>query len=115
MKTNRDITYLKKCKICGNKNLKKVLFINEQYISATFVKTNINNKLTKIKTPLTLVLCDKSKKSDGCGLLQLYEITKPDLLYRKYFYRSATNDTMRKDLKNVVSSVEKIAKPKKMI
>ncbi len=113
MKTNRDITYLKKCKICGNKNLKKVLFINEQYISATFVKTNINNKLTKIKTPLTLVLCDKSKKSDGCGLLQLYEITKPDLLYRKYFYRSATNDTMRKDLKNVVSSVEKIAKPKK--
>lgn len=113
MKTNRDITYLKKCKICGNKNLKKVLFINEQYISATFVKTNKNNKLTKIKTPLTLVLCDKSKKSDGCGLLQLYEITKPDLLYRKYFYRSATNDTMRKDLKNVVSSVEKIAKPKK--
>ena len=113
MKTNRDITYLKKCKICGNKNLKKVLFINEQYISATFVKTNKNNKLTKIKTPLTLVLCDKSKKKDGCGLLQLYEITKPDLLYRKYFYRSATNDTMRKDLKEVVTSVDKIAKPKK--
>ena len=113
MKTNKDITYLKKCKICGNKNLKKVLFINEQYISATFVKTNKNNKLTKIKTPLTLVLCEKSKKRDGCGLLQLYEITKPDLLYRKYFYRSATNDTMRKDLKDVVTSVNKIAQPKK--
>ena len=113
MKTNKDITYLKKCKICGNKNLKKVLFINEQYISATFVKTNKNNKLTKIKTPLTLVLCEKSKKRDGCGLLQLYEITKPDLLYRKYFYRSATNDTMRKDLKDVVASVNKIAQPKK--
>ena len=40
--------YLKKCKICGNKNLKKVLFINEQYISATFVKSNKNNKLTKV-------------------------------------------------------------------
>ena len=64
MKTNKDITYLKKCKICGNKNLKKVLFINEQYISATFVKTNKNNKLTKIKTPLTLVLCEKSKKKE---------------------------------------------------
>ena len=61
MKTNREISYLKKCKICGNVNLKKVLFINEQYISATFVKSNRNNKLTKIKTPLTLVLCDKSK------------------------------------------------------
>ena len=111
MKTNREISYLKKCKICDNKNLKKVLFINEQYISATFVKSNRNNKLTKIKTPLTLVLCDKSKNKKACGLLQLLEITKPDLLYRKYFYRSATNDTMRKDLKDVVSSVCKIAKP----
>ena len=60
-----------------------------------------------------MVLCEKSKKRDGCGLLQLYEITKPDLLYRKYFYRSATNDTMRKDLKDVVTSVNKIAQPKK--
>ncbi len=113
MKTNRDISYLKKCKICGNKNLKKVLFINEQYISATFVKSNKNNKLTKIKTPLTLVLCDKSKYKKACGLLQLLEITKPDLLYRKYFYRSATNDTMRKDLKDVVTSVTKIVGLKK--
>ena len=113
MKTNRDIFYLKKCKICGNRNLKKVLFINEQYISATFVKSNKNNRLTKIKTPLTLVLCDKFKNKKACGLLQLLEITKPDLLYRKYFYRSATNDTMRKDLKEVVSSVTKIARPKK--
>ena len=40
MRTNREISYLKKCKICGNENLKKVLFINEQYISATFVKSN---------------------------------------------------------------------------
>ncbi len=113
MKTNKDITYLKKCKICGNKSLKKVLFINKQYISATFVKTNKNNKLTKIRTPLTLVLCDKSKNKNSCGLLQLYEITRPDLLYKKYFYRSATNDTMRKDLKDVVQSVLKIVKPKK--
>ena len=51
MKTNKDITYLKKCKICGNKNLKKVLFINEQYISATFVKTNKITNLQKSKHP----------------------------------------------------------------
>ena len=50
MKTkNENISYQKICKICGNTNLKKVLFINEQYISATFVKTNENNELTKIK------------------------------------------------------------------
>ena len=55
----------------------------------------------------------KNLKKEMDGLLQLYEITKPDLLYRKYFYRSATNDTMRKDLKDVVASVNKIAQPKK--
>ena len=105
---NENISYLKKCKICGNINLKNVLFINEQYISATFVKSNQNNKLTKIKTPLTLVLCGENEKKDNCGLLQLLEITEADLLYRQYFYRSATSDTMRKDLKEVVDSVKNI-------
>ena len=105
---NENISYLKSCKICGNTNLKKVLFINEQYISATFVKTNKDNDLTKIKTPLTLVLCSKNEEANNCGLLQLFEITEPDLLYKQYFYRSATNDTMRIDLKDVVESVKKI-------
>ena len=103
-----NISLLKKCKICGNTDLKNVLSINEQYISATFVKTNKDNNLTKIRTPLTLVLCSKNEKQDNCGLLQLLEITKADLLYRQYFYRSATNDTMRKDLKDVVDKVNEI-------
>ena len=103
--SNENISYLKKCKICGNENLKKVIKLNEQYISATFVKTNKNNNLTKIKTHLTLVLCISKNKSPACGHLQLYEIIQPDLLYREYFYRSATNDTMRKDLKEVVDSL----------
>ena len=62
MKTkNEHISFQKKCKICGNVNLKKVVFINEQYISATFVKSNKNNNLTKIKTPLTLFYVLKMK------------------------------------------------------
>ena len=105
---DKSITHLKKCKICGNTNLKKVLQLNEQYISATFVKSNVNNKLTKIKTALTLVLCSKDKNENNCGLLQLSEITEPDLLYREYFYRSAISDTMRNDLKNVVDTVKSI-------
>ena len=108
---NENISYLKKCKICGNINLKNVLFINEQYISATFVKSNQNNELTKIKTPLTLVLCSENEKKDNCGLLQLLEITEADLLYKQYFYRSATSDILRKDLKKLLI-VLKICKPK---
>ena len=108
---NKNITYLKECKICGNTNLKEVLQLNEQYISATFVKSNVDNNLTEIKTPLTLVLCSREDNSNNCGLLQLLEITEPDLLYRQYFYRSATNDTMRIDLKDVVENLTKIVKP----
>ncbi len=107
---NSHISYQKRCKICGNQNLKKVLFINEQYISATFVKSNANNKLTNIKTPLTLVLCSKEENKKNCGLLQLFEITEPDLLYKEYFYRSATSDTMRNDLRDVVENLIRIVK-----
>ena len=104
---------LDKCKICGNDNLTEVLKLDEQYLSPTFVSDNNNNKLSSLKFPLTLVLCNKKNNSNHCGLLQLKEITQPDLLYKQYFYRSSTNDTMRKDLKDVVDKCCNIAQPKK--
>ena len=76
MKIKNKITHLKKCKVCGNTNLTKVLQLSKQYISATFVKSNKDNKLTKIRSPLTLVLCSKKKDKNNCGLLQLKEICK---------------------------------------
>ena len=42
---------------------------------------------------------------NGCGLLQLREEVEPDLLYRRYFYRSATSDMMRNDLKDVIADI----------
>ena len=48
MNRNNNITYLKKCKICESKNLKKVVKIEKQFLSATFVKSNYKNPLTKI-------------------------------------------------------------------
>ena len=110
---NDKIKLLKKCKICGSKDLKEVFSLKEQFLSPTFVKTNKNNSLAKIKSKLTLVICDKEKDKKNCGLLQLKEITDPDLLYKEYFYRTATNDTIRKDLKELVSQVLKITKPSK--
>ena len=108
---NENISYLKSCKICGNHKLKKVIKLNEQYISATFVKSNKENNLKKIKSTLNLLLCIQDGNLSNCGHLQLKEIINPNLLYKNYFYRSATSDTMRKDLQNVVESVLKIVKP----
>ena len=113
MSNSKNVTYLKKCKICGNTNLEKVVSIEEQFLSATFVKSNYKNPLTKIKTPLTLVLCKSKNKKKSCGHLQLLEMVKPDLLYREYYYRSSTNDTMKKDLQEVTKSLIKIVKPRK--
>jgi hypothetical protein len=109
----QNIKSLKKCKVCSNTNLTKVLTLQEQYLSPTFVKSNKNNKLADIRSPLTLVLCDKTKNKNNCGLLQLLEITEPDLLYKQYFYRSATNDTMKSDLNNLVNQALDIARPDK--
>lgn len=87
---------LKHCRICGSAALTEIISIPKQFLSPTFVKSNENNELSRIKIPLTLALCG------GCGLLQLKETVHHDLLYQNYFYRSATNATMRKDLRDVV-------------
>ena len=87
LKKNENISYLSKCKICGNTKLKKVIKLNKQYISAIFVKSNKKNDLKKIKTSLTLSLCIHDGNMNNCGHLQLHEIINPDLLYRNYFYR----------------------------
>jgi ribosomal protein L9 len=104
---------LKRCKICNNENLITVLTLNEQYLSPTFVKSNSNNYLSNVKFPLNLVLCDTKNNKNACGLLQLKEITKADLLYDQYFYRSGTNDMMKKDLNDVVNSCLSLVNPKK--
>jgi hypothetical protein len=93
------------CRICGSQDLTEVISIEEQHLSPTFVRTNKDNHLAGLLVRQTLVLCDKSKNSKNCGLLQLKETVKPDLLYKQYFYRSAVSDTMRKDLREVVDDV----------
>lgn len=102
---------ISKCKICGSSDLTDVIQLAPQHLSATFVKTNDGLDIAKIKVPMTLTLCDKSKNAKNCGHLQMREEVNPDLLYRQYFYRSATNDMMRADLKNVIEDVTSKAKP----
>lgn len=100
-----------RCRICSSTNLIDVFSFPEQFLSPTFVESNKGNSLTNIKVPLTVTLCDVSKNPKGCGLVQLRETTNHDLLYTNYFYRSATNATMRRDLKDVVDDVLNHAKP----
>lgn len=94
----RDIS---ECRVCGNKNLIELINFEAQFLSAAFVSSNVNNSLSNIKVPLTVMICEY----ESCGLVQLKQTTEPNLLYTNYFYRSATNSTMVKDLRTVVDKV----------
>jgi hypothetical protein len=89
---------ISECRVCENQNLIEVINFEEQFLSATFVNSNLDNPLSSIKVPLTVMICD----FESCGLVQLKQTTEPNLLYTNYFYRSATNSTMIKDLRTVV-------------
>ncbi|MDP3764310.1 MAG: class I SAM-dependent methyltransferase [bacterium] len=96
---------IKKCRICGSGNLTPVLSLGKQYLSSSFVKDNSVEKMSQIKIPLTLLLCDRNRNNLACGLVQLRETVNRDLLYKNYFYRSAINPLMKKALKNIVNEV----------
>src|ERR1700730_3081315 len=97
---------LQNCKVCRSQALTDVFKIAPQFLSPTFTRNNAEEgDLATIKVPFTMTLCDRSHNPDGCGLLQLREEVEQDLLYRRYFYRSATSDMMRNDLKDVIRDI----------
>lgn len=94
-----------RCRLCGNTALTDVLSLGEQFLASSFVRTNTDNPLGATRFPLTWTLCDRSKNQQACGLVQLRETVDRDLLYREYFYRSATNPMMRASLKEIADEV----------
>lgn len=94
----------KKCRICGSTELTSVADLGSQNIASIFVKGSIPDLLQK-KYPLELVRCTGK---DGCGLVQLRHSVSPDVLYYDYGYRSGINESMRKNLAEIVADIEKM-------
>ena len=88
---------IKKCRICGNKDLKSIIDLKKQYIQGSFIKKILQNP-TK-KNSFKLVLCS------NCSLVQLQHTTNKEILYKNYWYESGINLTMRDHLKNLVQFV----------
>ena len=97
----KDIKKIEQCRICQNNNLKHILGLGNQHL----VDFLDNKEDINYVAPLELVLC--SKKDNGCGLLQLQHTVPPDLLYRKFWYKSGVNQTIRDDLEDIVRKAEK--------
>jgi len=84
------------CRVCNNKHLDPILSLGSLQI-VNFVDS-IDVK--EDAAPLDLVLCNKKK--GGCGLVQLKHTIPPDRLYRKFWYKSGVNQTMKDALQDVV-------------
>lgn len=98
------IKKIKNCRICGNKDLKKILTLGKQPLSGTFLK---KNQIAKF-APLDLVFCHGRK---NCNLVQLHHSVDKNFLYGKnYGYRSGLNKIMVDHLKNKTILLRKIAK-----
>jgi hypothetical protein len=83
------------CRVC-DKPLATVLDLGNLCVNG-FPKPGEPDPLS---APLELTICD------SCGLAQLRHTVDPDLLYRKFWYRSSVTDTMQKALADVVRDIK---------
>ena len=88
------------CRICGSSALVEVFSLGNIAVS-DFVREQ-----KPITTPLALVMCDPHT---GCALVQLkYPAVNPETMYRQYWYKSGTNQTMRTALADITEKAEQV-------
>jgi NDP-4-keto-2,6-dideoxyhexose 3-C-methyltransferase len=85
------------CRVCEG-SLVPILSLGDHYVS-DFLDPDQPDEL---KAPLKLVLCQQ------CNLLQLRHTVPAEALYRNYWYRSGTNQTMRNALADIASMAESL-------
>lgn len=89
---------IKHCRSCGSDELVERFSLGELAI----IKFKDSPEEPDEKAPLTLLQCQK------CTLVQLSETVNRDKVFRKYFYTSGINKTMRDELKDIVKDAQLI-------
>jgi len=106
------LIHRKTCRVCGSSALTKVISLGEQYLQGSFVKPGKEIPPTR-KILTSLLRCDPVRDENACGLLQMEHSVPPEILYSAYWYRSGTNDTMRKHLKGITEEAISLLSEKK--
>jgi 2-polyprenyl-3-methyl-5-hydroxy-6-metoxy-1,4-benzoquinol methylase len=106
------LIHRKTCRVCGSSALTKVISLGEQHLQGSFVKPGKEIPPNR-KILTSLVRCDPLKDENACGLLQMEHSVPPEILYSAYWYRSGTNDTMRKHLKGITEQAVSLIKTQK--
>lgn len=92
------------CRVCGSNALTSVINLGDQYLQGSFVKPGKEMPPTR-KISTSVVRCDPMRDEKACGLLQMEYTVPPEVLYSAYWYRSGTNNTMRRHLQGIVEEV----------
>lgn len=101
---------IKKCRICGNKNLKPIISLGTQALTGIFPKKGMKVE----RGPLELVKCIDDNTGNNCGLLQLRHDYNGEKMYGdNYGYRSGLNQSMVDHLRGIVKEIEKKIELKK--
>ncbi len=88
-------TRIERCRICNRTELDPLLDLGNQKIANGFHDCSEE----QIGAPLNLIRCN------SCGLVQLEHAVDTNLMYKKYWYRSGINQTMRDHLKSAVDKI----------
>jgi cyclopropane fatty-acyl-phospholipid synthase-like methyltransferase len=98
---------IKKCRICGNTELIKIIVLGRQCLTGVFPKSKGQ---TVPSGKLELIKCEDDKNPDSCGLLQLSRsYSLGDMYGDNYGYRSGLNQSMVDHLSEKTAKIEKIA------
>ena len=94
---------IENCRICGNPQLDLILNLGKLSLTGIFPKS----KSEEVPAgPLNLIKCNEESSKNSCGLVQLRESYKPELMYgQNYGYRSGLNNSM---VQHLCSKVKKI-------
>lgn len=97
-------TEICKCRVCGNRNLKKIVDLGKLKLTGVFPE----RMQTVGEGPLELVKCmpDESEKN-VCGLVQLRHSCDSSEMYgENYGYRSGLNSSMVEHLKEIADEIK---------
>src|SRR5438045_1812166 len=81
-----ELSLVTACRSCGSRSLKHVLSLGRTPLANSLLPADGGD--APITYPLDLTRCT------GCGLVQLAQLIRPDVLFKDYPYFSSNSETM---------------------
>lgn len=101
----KEVIEVKKCRICGSKNLIDVIDLGEQPIPNGFLRKEVLDK-KESTYPLAVCFCN------NCSLMQLKNLVNPEVMFKNYLYIPSASKTRVDYFKTMVEEVIEIGEMK---